>query len=60
MPDFCTIHPRLVDSASPDLCNGSNGELRIPPSGILTFDAEGGTFSNAQCFTSLDGVFFDS
>jgi hypothetical protein len=41
-----------------DLCNATNGRLFIQPSGVATVQAENGTFSNAQCFTSLDGVSF--
>ena len=41
-----------------DLCNATNGRLSIAPSGVVTVQAEGGTFSNAQCFTSLDGASF--
>ena len=41
-----------------DLCNATNGRLDIAPSGVVTVEPEGGTFSNAQCFTSLDGVTF--
>ena len=41
-----------------DLCNATNGRLFIQHSGVVTVQAEGGTFSNAQCFTSLDGVSF--
>jgi hypothetical protein len=41
-----------------DLCGATNGRLVISPSGAVTVQAEGGTFSNAQCFTSLDGVSF--
>jgi len=40
-----------------DLCNATKGRLFIQPSGDVTVQAEG-TFSNAQCFTSLDGVSF--
>ncbi len=43
-----------------DLCNGSNGDLVVQPSGIVTVEAEGGVFADAQCMTSLDGVFYDS
>src|SRR5579859_5739258 len=39
-----------------DLCDATNGRLDIAPSGVVTVEAEGGTFSNAACFTSLDGV----
>jgi hypothetical protein len=41
-----------------DLCNATNGRLLIQPSGVATVQAENGTFSNAQCFTSLDGAWF--
>ncbi len=41
-----------------DLCNAANGRLQIETSGVVTVQAEGGTFSNAACFTSLDGVSF--
>jgi len=41
-----------------DLCNATNGRLDISPSGVTSVVAEGGTFSNAQCFTSLDGAWF--
>ncbi len=40
-----------------DLCAATNGRLDIQPSGIVTVEAET-TFSNAQCFTSLDGASF--
>ncbi|MGD1022157.1 MAG: hypothetical protein ABR880_05190 [Candidatus Sulfotelmatobacter sp.] len=41
-----------------DLCDATNGRLFIEPTGVVTVEAEGGTFSNAQCFTSLDGASF--
>ena len=41
-----------------DLCTATNGRLQIEPTGVVTVEAEGGTFSNAACFTSLDGVSF--
>jgi hypothetical protein len=41
-----------------DLCGATNGRLFIQTSGAVIVQAEGGTFSNAQCFTSLDGVSF--
>jgi hypothetical protein len=41
-----------------DLCNATNGRLQIVTSGLVTVEAEGGTFTNAACFTSLDGVSF--
>jgi hypothetical protein len=41
-----------------DLCGATKGRLDIQPNGNVTVQAEGGTFSNAQCFTSLDGAWF--
>jgi hypothetical protein len=41
-----------------DLCDATNGDLFIQPDGSVTVEAEGGNWSNAQCFTSLDGVAF--
>jgi hypothetical protein len=41
-----------------DLCNATNGRLEILPTGMVTVEAEGGVFSNAQCFTSLEGAWF--
>jgi hypothetical protein len=49
---FATVRVKV------DLCNAANGEMVITPDGTATINAEGGTFSNAQCFTSLDGVSF--
>jgi len=40
-----------------DLCNAANGRLDIAPSGVVSVQAEG-AFSDAQCFTSLDGASF--
>jgi hypothetical protein len=41
-----------------DLCNATKGRIHITPSGVADIEAEGGIFSNAQCFTSLDGASF--
>jgi hypothetical protein len=41
-----------------DLCGANNGRLVITSAGNVTVQAESGTFSNAQCFTSLDGTTF--
>lgn len=41
-----------------DLCNANKGRLHITPSGAVDVQAENGTFSNAQCFTSLDGAWY--
>ncbi len=43
---------------SVDLCNATKGRLHIQTNGVASVQAENGTFSNAQCFTSLDGVSF--
>jgi len=40
------------------LCGANNGRLDIYPSGIVQVEAEGGTWSHAQCYTSLDGAWF--
>ena len=39
-----------------DLCNANMGRLDVTPSGSASIDVEGGTTSNATCFTSLEGV----
>lgn len=41
-----------------DMCDAARGRLDIAPSGVVSVQAEGGAFSNAQCFTSLDGALF--
>jgi hypothetical protein len=41
-----------------DLCGATNGDLFIQANGSVAVEAEGGDWSNAQCFTSLDGVSF--
>jgi hypothetical protein len=40
-----------------DLCNANNGRLFIQTNGTVTVQAET-AFSDAQCFTSLEGVSF--
>jgi hypothetical protein len=39
-----------------DLCNAANGRIHITPGGVA--DIETATFSDAQCFTSLDGAWY--
>jgi len=39
-----------------DLCNATNGRLFIQHNGVVSVEAQ--DFTNAQCFTSLDGVSF--
>ena len=52
------FHPGTTVFVPVDLCNATNGRLVIQHNGIVSVEAENGTFSNAQCFTSLDGVSF--
>ena len=40
-----------------DMCNATNGRLLIKPDGVVSVRAQA-SFSDAQCFTSLDGVSF--
>jgi hypothetical protein len=41
-----------------DLCNANNGRLQIEPNGAVFVEQENSGFSNASCFTSLDGAWF--
>jgi hypothetical protein len=52
------LRPTAAVFVQVDLCDATNGRLQIEPTGVVTVQAEGGTFSNAACFTSLDGVSF--
>jgi hypothetical protein len=52
------FHPASVVFVPVDLCDATHGVLQIEPTGVVTVEAEGGTFSNATCFTSLDGASF--
>jgi hypothetical protein len=52
------FRPATVRFVAVDLCNATNGRLQIEPTGVVTVQAEGGAFSNAACFTSLDGASF--
>jgi hypothetical protein len=52
------FRPAAVVFVSVNLCNATGGRLQIEPTGVVTVEAEGGAFSNAACFTSLDGVSF--
>jgi hypothetical protein len=40
-----------------DLCNAQRGQIRIQPSGSVSVHSAG-SFSDAQCFTSLEGAWF--
>jgi len=42
-----------------DLCNATKGLLTVEPSGRVSVTAANGAFGNAQCFTSLDGAWFE-
>src|SRR5580704_12011476 len=52
------FRPASVVFVPVDLCTTTNGRLQIEPTGVVTVQAEGGAFSNAACFTSLDGASF--
>jgi hypothetical protein len=41
-----------------DLCSANKGRLEIEPDGSVYVEPEGGTTTNATCFTSLEGVSF--
>ncbi|SDJ46222.1 hypothetical protein SAMN05444157_3480 [Frankineae bacterium MT45] len=51
------FRPATTVYAAADMCNATNGRVIIQPSGDVSVQAES-SFSNAQCFTSLDGVTF--
>jgi hypothetical protein len=51
---FRPAHPVWIPV---DLCGGTNGRLDIATNGTVTVEAET-DFSNAQCFTSLEGALF--
>lgn len=51
------LRPTSEIFAPVDLCNGLSGSLRIAPSGNVSVNATG-PFTDAQCFTSLEGVSF--
>ena len=51
------FRPHAIVYLTVDMCNATNGRLIIDTSGVATVQAET-SFSNAQCFTSLDGVSF--
>ncbi len=41
-----------------DLCGATKGRIIVKPTGEVSVNPFGGTFSNASCFTSLDGLEF--
>lgn len=52
-----TARPAAETYVKVDLCGATNGRLHISPNGTVSVQAET-VFSNAQCFTSLDGATF--
>jgi hypothetical protein len=52
-----SFRPRTWVYVKVDMCNGTNGRLEIDPNGTVYVAAES-SFSNATCFTSLDGASF--
>jgi hypothetical protein len=52
------FRPSLNMFVPVDLCGATKGRLSITPNGSVSVEAEGGNFSNAQCFTSLEGATF--
>ncbi len=53
------FRPAKAAYAKADLCGATNGRLFIQPNGVVTVQQQSGDpFSNAQCFTSLDGASF--
>lgn len=51
------MRPGTTVHVAVDLCSAAGGRLTISPNGDVLVDAEG-PFSDAQCFTSLDGAWF--
>jgi hypothetical protein len=51
------FRPRKNAYLAVDMCDATNGRLVIAPNGTVTVEAEH-AFSNAACFTSLEGVSF--
>ncbi len=52
------LRPATAVYVQVDLCNANKGRLYIQRSGVVEVETEGNVFSNAQCFTSLEGVSF--
>jgi len=52
-----SLRPHTWVYVAVDMCNATNGRLNISPTGAVFVEAET-SFSNAQCFTSLDGASF--
>ena len=51
------FRPASITYVNVDLCNSHNGRLVIRTNGVVTVDVES-SWSDAQCFTSLDGATF--
>jgi hypothetical protein len=54
-PEFSPSYNVFVNV---NMCGNASGRLDISPNGDVTVRAEGGTWGNAQCLTSLDGASF--
>jgi hypothetical protein len=52
------FRPSTAVYVQADLCGGKKGRVVIQPSGQMSVEAMGGTFSTASCFTSLESVQF--
>jgi hypothetical protein len=52
------LRPKHTVFVPLDLCSSNVGAIEIEPNGTATVQALGGAFSNAQCFTSLDGAVY--
>ena len=52
------LRPAALTFAPVDMCNGQKGRIRITPGGIVNVETLAGRFSDAQCFTSLEGASF--
>jgi hypothetical protein len=51
------LRPSSAVYVTTDLCNGRKGRLQITPDGSTVVETDG-AFSDATCFTSLEGVTF--
>jgi hypothetical protein len=53
-----TFRPSKVVYVVAGMCNAAVGRLQINPTGVVDVQAAKGAFSDATCFTSLDGISF--
>jgi hypothetical protein len=52
------IRPFKTAYVNVDLCGSTRGRVFITSSGVVTVQPQSGNFSDASCFTSLEGVWF--